>query len=93
VEPSGGDVMFYRVQSVEPKDNFVLSVMFTDGVKAEYDIKPLFSKWETFNNLKTIKGLFQQVKVDAGGYGISWNDEIDLASEELRINGKESKDY
>lgn len=40
-----------------------------------------------FNNLKTIKGLFQQVKVDAGGYGISWNDEIDLASEELRLNG------
>lgn len=83
--------MFYRVQSVEPKDNFVLSVLFTDGIKMEYDIKPLFTKWDVFNNLKTIKGLFQQVKVDAGGYGISWNDEIDLASEELRINGKEER--
>lgn len=80
--------MFYRVQSVEPKDNFILSVLFTDGVQIEYDVKPLFDKWEVFTNLKTIKGLFQQVKVDAGGYGISWNDEIDLASEELRINGK-----
>lgn len=79
--------MFYRVQSVEPKDNFILSVLFTDGVKTEYDIKPLFSKWDVFNCLKTMKGLFQQVKVDAGGYGISWNDEIDLASEELRMNG------
>lgn len=83
--------MFYRVQSVEPKDNFVLSVLFTDGIKMEYDIKPLFTKWDVFNNLKTIKGLVQQVKVDAGGYGISWNDEIDLASEELRINGKEER--
>ena len=80
--------MFYRVESVEPKDNFILSVLFTDGVKLEYDIKPLFLKWDVFNNVKTIKGLFQQVKVDAGGYGISWNDEIDLASEELRINGR-----
>ena len=80
--------MFYRVQSVEPKDNFILSVLFTDGVKTEYDIKPLFTKWGVFNNLKTIEGLVRQVKVDAGGYGISWNDEIDLASEELRINGK-----
>ncbi len=80
--------MFYRVQNVEPKDNFILSVLFADGVRTEYDIKPLFSKWDVFNNLKTIKGLFQQVKVDNGGYGISWNDEIDLASEELRINGK-----
>ena len=36
-------------------------------MKLEYDIKPLFLKWDVFNNLKTIKGLFQQVKVDAGG--------------------------
>lgn len=84
----GGVVVFYRVQSVEPKDNFILSVLFTDGVKTEYDIKPLFAKWDVFNNLKIIKGLFQQVKVDAGGYGISWNDEINLASEELRLNGE-----
>ena len=85
----GGEIVFYRVQSVEPKDDFILSVLFTDGVRTEYDIKPLFNKWDVFNNLKKIKGLFEQVKVDAGGFGISWNDEIDLASEELRINGKE----
>lgn len=83
--------MFYRVQSVEPRDNFMLSVLFTDGVKMEYDVKPLFLKWDVFNNLRTIKGLFHQVKVDAGGFGISWNEELDLASEELRINGKEEE--
>ena len=33
-------------------------------------------------------GLFEQVKVDAGGYGISWNDEIDLSCDELYHNGK-----
>ncbi len=80
--------MFYTVQSVEPKDNYILSVLFTDGVRMEYDMKPLFEKWEVFNNLKNIYGLYQQVRVDAGGFGISWNDEIDLASEELRLNGK-----
>ncbi len=83
--------MFYRVQSVEPKENFILSVLFTDGIKIEYDVKPLFSKWDIYNDLKMIRGLFQQVKVDAGGFGISWNDEIDLVSEELRINGKIQK--
>ncbi len=80
--------MFYMVQSVEPKDNYILSVLFTDGIRTEYDIKPLFKKWEIFNDLKNICGLYQQVRVDAGGFGISWNDEIDLASEELRLNGK-----
>lgn len=80
--------MFYQVQKVQPKDNFILSVLFTDGVVTEYDIKPLFKKWDAFNDLKNIKGLYWQVKVDTGGYGISWNDKIDLASEELRLNGK-----
>ena len=31
------------------------------------------------------------VKVDAGGYGISWNDNIDLSSNELWENGKEGQ--
>lgn len=32
--------------------------------------------------------LFEQVQVDAGGYGISWNDELDLDAEEIWHNGK-----
>lgn len=27
--------------------------------------------------------MFGQVKVDVGGYGISWNDELDLSAEEI----------
>lgn len=81
--------MFYKVQSVIAKDNFVLSVLFTDGIKKEYDIKPLFKKWPIFQNLRDIPGLYKQVKIDSGGYGISWNEEIDLEGNELRENGKE----
>lgn len=33
--------MFYHVKTVTPKDNFILSVLFTDGVKTGYDIKSL----------------------------------------------------
>ncbi len=31
--------------------------------------------------------LFKNVKVDPGGYGISWNEELDLSEAELWING------
>ncbi len=82
--------MFYKVQSVTPKDDFILSVLFTDGVKKEYDIKLLFDKWPVFKNLKEIPGLYKQVRVDAGGYGVSWNDEIDLEGNEIRENGKDT---
>ena len=80
--------MFYKIQSVTPKDNYILSVLFTDGITKEYDVKPLFNKWPVFKALRDVPGLFKQVKVDAGGYGISWNDEIDLEGNELRDNGK-----
>lgn len=79
--------MFYKIQSVIPEEDFILQVQFTDGVEKRYDMKPLFEKVPEFLDLKTIPGLYKQVKVDAGGYGISWNDEIDLAGNELRENG------
>lgn len=40
-----------------------------------------------FSNLKD-KLLFSSVKVDVGGYGISWNDELDLSEYELWVKGK-----
>ncbi len=80
--------MFYKVKNVIPKNNYILSVLFTDGIEMEYDIKPLFDKWIAFKSLKDIPGLYNQVKVDIGGYGISWNDELDLEGNELRENGR-----
>ena len=42
-----------------------------------------------FQNLSKISGLFEQVKVDLGGYGVTWNDEIDLSCNQLWENGYE----
>lgn len=64
------DEMFHKVKTVEPLPNYCLSVCFEDGTHKTYDVKPLFSKWETFKALLNIAGLFEQVKVDVGGYGI-----------------------
>lgn len=78
---------FHKVKEVKPLPDFQLAVIFTDGEKKQYDVKPLFSKWEAFSALKTVKGLFEQVRVDAGGYGIVWNDNIDLSCNELYYGG------
>lgn len=79
--------MFQKVQSVQPLPGFILLVTFINGEQKRYHVKPLLSKWEQFKALATTHGLFEQVKVDVGGYGISWNDDIDLACDELYHNG------
>jgi len=79
--------MFYKVKSVKSLDNFILEIVFENNIIKYYDISNLFEKWNVFRKLKTTKGLFEQVKVDVGGYGISWNEEIDLSCNELWENG------
>jgi len=82
--------MFCKIQTVEPLPGFNLLVNFCCGEQKRYNVRPLFEKWEPFKSLVTTKGLFEQVKVDIGGYGISWNDDIDLSCDELYYNGIEA---
>ena len=78
--------IFHPVRTVTALDNYMLFVEFCEGVSKIYDIKPLFERIPIFNELKENK-LFYNVRVDVGGYGIIWNDKIDLAAEELYYNG------
>lgn len=79
--------MFYKVKEVQPLPAYNLLVSFITGEQRQYSVAPLFEKWDVFKTLSDVKGLFEQVKVDAGGYGISWNDDIDLSCDELWANG------
>ncbi|MBR4993425.1 MAG: DUF2442 domain-containing protein [Lachnospiraceae bacterium] len=83
--------MFHKVKAVNAIPDHCLSVQFAEGVTKIYDVKPLFSKWPVFNELKDNTNLFNKVQVDIGGYGIIWNDDIDLSCDELFANGKTVK--
>jgi len=78
----------YRINKVKVKENYKLTCEFVNGVKKEYDVKILMKKYKIFKKLKKSKELFSKVDVDCGGYGISWNEEIDIASEEIWNKGK-----
>lgn len=82
-------MILHKVQDVTPLNDFRLLVTFKNQEQREYDVKPLFQKWEAFLPLAGDKGLFNQVRVDVGGYGISWNDDIDLSCDELYFNGEQ----
>lgn len=79
--------MFYKIKSVKPLENFILEITFENSIIKYYDVSKLFEKWPIFIDLKNNAGLFEKVKVDNGGYGISWNENIDLACNELWENG------
>lgn len=53
-----------------------------------FKIEPLIKEYAIFQRLISNKKLFDKVTVDAGGYGISWNEEIDLAAEEIWKKGE-----
>lgn len=80
----------HKVKSVIPKDKHRLSVIFQNGVEKEYDVRQLYPNFPQFHVFEHIEYLFEQVKVDVGGYGVSWNDELDLEAEELWENGIET---
>ncbi len=76
-----------KILSVQALENKKLLVKFVNGVEKTYDCNPLLSI-EMFEVLKN-DAFFKSVKVDSGGYGISWNDDTDLSEYELWTNGVE----
>lgn len=78
--------MFHKVKNVSAMPDYKLSVQFCEGVTKIYDVKPLFERFPVFVALQNSEE-FYNVIVDVGGYGILWNDELDLSCDELWENG------
>lgn len=74
-----------KIQSAKPLDTKQLKVIFEDGTIKVYDFNPLLAR-EHFQLLRN-DAFFRSVQVDPGGYGISWNDDLDLSEDELWHNG------
>lgn len=81
--------MFHKVKSVSPLPECRLSVQFSEGVTKIYDVMPLFKRLKPFRTFLKNPELFYGVYVDTGGYGIVWNDAIDLSCDELYENGEQ----
>ena len=83
--------MFHKIKTVNALTDYCLIVQFAEGVTKIYDVKPLFAKWDIFKSFVKEPNLFSDVEVDLGGYGIIWNDNLDLSCDELFANGKTVK--
>lgn len=79
--------MFVKITSVATLPDYVLLVGFSTGEFKQFDIKPLINKYPPFKMLTQINGLYEQAKIDVGGYGIVWNDDLDLSADGLYEQG------
>ena len=79
-------MVFHKVKEVTPLEDYILEIKFIEGCTKKYDVKPLFDELPYFTDLKD-NDLFSKVYVSGGGYGIIWNDVLDLDCNELWNNG------
>lgn len=75
--------MLPRIKSVTPLENYILHVVFDDGKIVLYDVKDDMQTIPAYDDLRTISGLFQQVRIDDSRTCIYWNDFIDLPSDAI----------
>jgi len=75
-----------KITTVMTIDHYKLLVTFDNRVMKIYDCTLLLEE-SPFSLLRD-KPIFQSVQVDKGGYGIFWNDDLDLSEAELWINGE-----
>ena len=79
--------MYRKLKSAAALPGFALLLHFTDGSARRYDMSGLIRDVPAFAPLASPE-LFSSVHVDPGGYGLSWNDEIDIDAAELYENGE-----
>lgn len=69
-------------------ENFVLSVLFADGERKLYDLKPLFEMPSSlYSPIKNNPQMFSKASINHNGAEIFWDENISISNSELYNNG------
>lgn len=79
--------MFVKITSLATLPDYILLIGFSTGEYKKFDVSPLIEKYPPFKALRTTRGLFEEAKIDIGGYGVVWNDDLDLSADGLYEKG------
>ncbi|MBX3043268.1 MAG: DUF2442 domain-containing protein [Ignavibacteriae bacterium] len=75
-----------KILEVTVKRPYIIEIVFESNQIKQYDFKNLLND-SNFTKLKNFS-YFKNLKVSVGGYGIEWDDELDLSESELWLNGQ-----
>lgn len=74
-----------KIESILKFEHPKITVKFSNNLVKIIDLSPLFSN-SMFEPLMN-ESFFKQAKVDTGGFGIVWNEDIDISEAYLWDNG------
>ena len=79
---------FYRAAKVRFIKDTIVEITYQDGSVIEFDIREMYDRFPQFKELEEDQILFHSGHLDPGGFGIIWNDELDLSVSGLYQYGK-----
>ena len=80
--------MHYRAIKITYLEDVTFKMTFQDGKIVKYDLSKLFSKYPQFKRLREDRNLFMMGHLDSGGYGVIWDDELDLDATSVYLDGE-----
>ena len=79
----------YKIDDIMPLENQKLLIFFSDGTVKVCDIKRMVDKNSSLEKLLTIHPeYFEKVRLQVGGYGVFWDENMTISDSELFENGK-----
>lgn len=82
--------MYCQIIKVKCLEGTKLKLFFEDGSIKVYDMHDLYDELPSFKQLDDRK-LFCKAHVEMAGYGVAWNDELDIACKHLYEHGIEAE--
>lgn len=82
---------FRKIRKLIPLKNYLILALFDDGEWRKYDLKPLMEKYPQFRKLED-ESLHLSAKIDLDGFGIAWNEELDLSAQSIYLDGEKVKE-
>ena len=77
-----------RIEDVLPLDDYCLLVFFRDGMIKKCDLKKHFKKQQEFQILLKKPEYFEHVQMQTGGFGVSWDVNMNVSDSVLYRIGK-----
>lgn len=81
--------MDYIATKVRFLQNVTVECTFIDGKVCQFDMSKMFKKYPRLEELRKNRELFLSGRLDAGGYGIVWNDDLDFYAPDIHDIGEE----